>query len=69
MFFHGLADRSQAPSVSTDEQLRHLSYDLAGSPGSNALAPLLEMTERSRILYGSNMYTLPSRWRRRISTN
>ena len=45
--------------VSTEEQLRRLYYDLAGSPGSNALAPLLEMTERSHILYGSDYVHTP----------
>jgi predicted TIM-barrel fold metal-dependent hydrolase len=45
--------------VSTDEHLRRLYYDLAGSPGSNALAPLLEMTERSHILYGSDYVHTP----------
>ncbi|MGH7924941.1 MAG: amidohydrolase family protein [Candidatus Binatus sp.] len=43
----------------TEEQLRRLYYDLAGSPGSNALAPLLEMTERSHILYGSDYVHTP----------
>lgn len=45
--------------VSAEEQLRRLYYDLAGSPGSNALAPLLEMTERSHILYGSDYVHTP----------
>ena len=34
-------------------------YDLAGSPGSNAIGPLLEMTERSHILYGSDYVHTP----------
>jgi predicted TIM-barrel fold metal-dependent hydrolase len=55
MFGRGLA----GGSISTDEQLRRLYYDLAGSPGSNALAPLLEMTERSHILYGSDYVHTP----------
>ncbi len=45
--------------VSAEEHLRRLYYDLAGSPGSNALAPLLEMTERSHILYGSDYVHTP----------
>jgi len=45
--------------ISTEEHLRKLYYDLAGSPGSNALAPLLEMTERSHILYGSDYVHTP----------
>jgi predicted TIM-barrel fold metal-dependent hydrolase len=59
MFGRGLADRSRSTPVSTEEQLRQLYYDLAGSPGSNALAPLLEMTERSHILYGSDYVHTP----------
>ncbi len=39
--------------------MRRLYYDLAGSPGSNALAPLLEMTERTHILYGSDYVHTP----------
>jgi predicted TIM-barrel fold metal-dependent hydrolase len=54
MFGRGLAD-----GISTEEHLRRLYYDLAGSPGSNALAPLLEMTERSHILYGSDYVHTP----------
>ncbi len=45
--------------VPAEEHLRRLYYDLAGSPGSNALAPLLEMTERSHILYGSDYVHTP----------
>jgi predicted TIM-barrel fold metal-dependent hydrolase len=45
--------------VAAEEHLRKLYYDLAGSPGSNALAPLLEMTERSHILYGSDCVHTP----------
>jgi predicted TIM-barrel fold metal-dependent hydrolase len=45
--------------VAAEEHLRKLYYDLAGSPGSNALAPLLEMTERSHILYGSDYVHTP----------
>jgi len=59
----GMFGRSLAGSgkdqVSTEEQLRRLYYDLAGSPGSNALAPLLEMAERSHILYGSDYVHTP----------
>ena len=58
MFGRGLADRSGTP-IGTEEQLRQLYYDLAGSPGSNALGPLLEMTERSHILYGSDYVHTP----------
>ena len=54
MFGRGLAG-----GISTEEHLRRLYYDLAGSPGSNALAPLLEMTERSHILYGSDYVHTP----------
>lgn len=55
MFARGLA----GGAISTEEQLRRMYYDLAGSPGSNALAPLLEMTERSHILYGSDYVHTP----------
>jgi predicted TIM-barrel fold metal-dependent hydrolase len=56
----GMFDRGLAGgAISTEEQLRRLYYDLAGSPGSNALAPLLEMTERSHILYGSDYVHTP----------
>jgi predicted TIM-barrel fold metal-dependent hydrolase len=57
MFGRGLV--GDGVNVSTEEQLRRLYYDLAGSPGSNALAPLLEMTERSHILYGSDYVHTP----------
>jgi predicted TIM-barrel fold metal-dependent hydrolase len=56
MFARGLA--GSAP-VAAEEHLRKLYYDLAGSPGSNALAPLLEMTDRSHILYGSDYVHTP----------
>src|SRR5208282_3557696 len=59
MFGRGLAGGSGSTPVSTEEHLRQLYYDLAGSPGSNALAPLLEMTERSHILYGSDYVHTP----------
>jgi 6-methylsalicylate decarboxylase len=59
MFGRGLAGGSRSTPVSTEEHLRQLYYDLAGSPGSNALAPLLEMTERSHILYGSDYVHTP----------
>ena len=59
MFVRGLADRSAAAVPGAEEQLRQLYYDLAGSPGSNALGPLLEMTERSHILYGSDYVHTP----------
>ena len=58
MFGRGLAGAGASP-ISTEEHLRRLYYDLAGSPGSNALAPLLEMTERSHILYGSDYVHTP----------
>jgi predicted TIM-barrel fold metal-dependent hydrolase len=58
MFGRGLAGASGNP-ISTEEHLRKLYYDLAGSPGSNALAPLIEMTERSHILYGSDYVHTP----------
>ena len=45
--------------IGAEEHLRRLYFDLAGSPGSNALAPLLEMTERSHILYGSDYVHTP----------
>ena len=57
MFARGLA--AGGSGVNAEEQLRRLYYDLAGSPGSNALAPLLEMTERSHILYGSDYVHTP----------
>ncbi len=57
MFARGLMERGTTPSA--EDQLRQLYYDLAGSPGSNALAPLLEMTERSHILYGSDYVHTP----------
>ena len=56
MFGSGLP---AAVLCSAEEHLRRLYYDLAGSPGSNALAPLLEMTERSHILYGSDYVHTP----------
>jgi 6-methylsalicylate decarboxylase len=56
MFARGLAGDAPVPA---EEHLRKLYYDLAGSPGSNALAPLLEMTERSHILYGSDYVHTP----------
>jgi predicted TIM-barrel fold metal-dependent hydrolase len=55
----GMFGRGLAGSISTEEHLRKLYYDLAGSPGSNAIAPLLEMTERSHILYGSDYVHTP----------
>ena len=58
MFGRGLIGSAKSP-VNTEEHLRRLYYDLAGSPGSNALAPLLEMTERSHILYGSDYVHTP----------
>jgi 6-methylsalicylate decarboxylase len=57
MFGRGLA--AGGTPISVEEHLRRLYYDLAGSPGSNALAPLLEMTERSHILYGSDYVHTP----------
>ena len=57
MFARGLAAGGTA--ISAEEHLRRLYYDLAGSPGSNALAPLLEMTERTHILYGSDYVHTP----------
>jgi predicted TIM-barrel fold metal-dependent hydrolase len=56
MFGRGVAGGTPVPA---EEHLRRLYYDLAGSPGSNALAPLLEMTERSHILYGSDYVHTP----------
>jgi len=56
MFARGLAGGTPVPA---EDHLRKLYYDLAGSPGSNALAPLLEMTERSHILYGSDYVHTP----------
>jgi 6-methylsalicylate decarboxylase len=56
MFGRGVAGGTPVPA---EEHLRKLYYDLAGSPGSNALAPLLEMTERSHILYGSDYVHTP----------
>ena len=56
MFGRGAA--GGAP-VAAEEHLRKLYYDLAGSPGSNAIGPLLEMTERSHILYGSDYVHTP----------
>jgi predicted TIM-barrel fold metal-dependent hydrolase len=55
----GLAALDRSTPINAEEQLRRLYYDLAGSPGSNALAPLLEMTERSHILYGSDYVHTP----------
>jgi predicted TIM-barrel fold metal-dependent hydrolase len=57
MFARGFI-ASGAP-INAEEHLRRLYYDLAGSPGSNALAPLLEMTERTHILYGSDYVHTP----------
>jgi predicted TIM-barrel fold metal-dependent hydrolase len=57
MFARGLA--ASGSPISAEEHLRRLYYDLAGSPGSNALAPLLEMTERTHILYGSDYVHTP----------
>jgi 6-methylsalicylate decarboxylase len=51
---------SVASAVDVEENLRRMFYDLAGSPGSNALAPLLEMTERTHILYGSDYVHTPA---------
>jgi 6-methylsalicylate decarboxylase len=59
MFGRALAATGGKSPISTEEQLRRLYYDLAGSPGSNALGPLLEMTERSHILYGSDYVHTP----------
>jgi predicted TIM-barrel fold metal-dependent hydrolase len=59
MFARGLADPGRSAPISAEEQLRRLYYDLAGSPGSNALGPLLEMTECSHILYGSDYVHTP----------
>jgi 6-methylsalicylate decarboxylase len=59
MFARGLAGGDGGAPVSAEEQLRRLYYDLASSPGSNAIAPLLEMTERSHILYGSDYVHTP----------
>ena len=56
MFARGLTGSTPVPA---EEHLRKMYYDLAGSPGSNALAPLLEMTERSHILYGSDYVHTP----------
>jgi 6-methylsalicylate decarboxylase len=56
MFGRGLAGTTP---INTEEHLRKLYYDLAGSPGANAIAPLLEMTERSHILYGSDYVHTP----------
>src|ERR1700723_1540038 len=58
MFGRGLVGGG-SPPVGAEEHLRQLYYDLAGSPGANALAPLLEMTERSHILYGSDYVHTP----------
>jgi 6-methylsalicylate decarboxylase len=52
----GLAGGNPVPA---EEHLRKLYYDLAGSPGSNAIGPLLEMTERSHVLYGSDYVHTP----------
>ena len=59
MFGRSFVAGSGSTPISSEEQLRRLYYDLAGSPGSNALAPLLEMTERSHILYGSDYVHTP----------
>ena len=59
MFGRGLAPGGANAPIGAEEHLRKLYYDLAGSPGSNALAPLLEMTERSHILYGSDYVHTP----------
>jgi predicted TIM-barrel fold metal-dependent hydrolase len=56
MFGRGVAGGIPVPA---EEHLRKLYYDLAGSPGSNAIGPLLEMTERSHILYGSDYVHTP----------
>jgi predicted TIM-barrel fold metal-dependent hydrolase len=59
MFARGFVDRTGGTALNAEEQLRELYYDVAGSPGSNALAPLLEMTERSHNLYGSDYVHTP----------
>ena len=59
MFTVAWLTRVGARLANAEEQLRALYYDLAGSPGSNALGPLLEMTERSHILYGSDYVHTP----------
>ncbi len=56
MFGRGVAGGTPVPA---EEQLRKMYYDLAGSPGSNVIAPLLEMTERSHIFYGSDYVHTP----------
>jgi len=56
MFGRGVAGGTP---VAAEEHLRKLYYDLAGSPGSNSIGPLLEMTERSHILYGSDYVHTP----------
>jgi len=50
---------AEGTAIDVQEDLRRMYYDLAGSPGSNALAPLLEMTERTHILYGSDYVHTP----------
>jgi predicted TIM-barrel fold metal-dependent hydrolase len=59
MFGRGFTAGSAKDPINTEEHLRRMYYDLAGSPGSNAIAPLLEMTERSHILYGSDYVHTP----------
>jgi 6-methylsalicylate decarboxylase len=59
MFGRGSTTGSSQNPINTEEHLRRMYYDLAGSPGSNAIAPLLEMTERSHILYGSDYVHTP----------
>ncbi len=56
MFGRGVAGGIPVPA---EEHLRKMYYDLAGSPGSNAIGPLLEMTQRSHILYGSDYVHTP----------
>lgn len=47
-------DSARATPAGVTNYLRRFYYDLAGSTGDNALAPLLMLAERSRILYGSD---------------
>lgn len=49
-----LRDAAGSPPPSLSEALRHLYFDLAGSPVPHQLRALLEVADPQRILYGSD---------------
>ncbi|MGH7907061.1 MAG: amidohydrolase family protein, partial [Candidatus Binataceae bacterium] len=47
-------EKGRRPPAGMAAYLKRLYYDLAASTGTNALAPLMEMADSSRILFGSD---------------